>query len=186
VIDFEVAVDFVLAREGGYSNDSDDPGGETKYGISKRAHPNVDIANLTIEGAVSIYFHEYWKPLEHIEPSSMRFLVFDSGVQHGVARALRWYRDNPTYNDYLAYRIRFYTRLQTWLKYGRGWMNRIAELTQTVADFSEGRTVVSVLVDNRRWWDRILAAVEGRSGPVAYNLRPRTSGDGLKLDVDYA
>ena len=40
---FERAIDKTLAWEGGYVNDPKDPGGETKYGISKRAHPDVDI-----------------------------------------------------------------------------------------------------------------------------------------------
>ena len=39
---FERAIDKTLAWEGGYVNDPKDPGGETKYGISKRAHPDVD------------------------------------------------------------------------------------------------------------------------------------------------
>ena len=37
-------------------------GGETKYGISKRAHSNVDIKNLTVEDACAIYREDYWKP----------------------------------------------------------------------------------------------------------------------------
>ncbi len=31
----------VLEHEGGYVNDPDDAGGETKYGIAKRWYPNV-------------------------------------------------------------------------------------------------------------------------------------------------
>lgn len=34
---FEKAFSFVLKWEGVYTNDKDDPGGETKYGISKKA-----------------------------------------------------------------------------------------------------------------------------------------------------
>jgi lysozyme family protein len=49
--------------EGGYSNDPNDAGGETKYGIAKRWHPNIDIKNLTLEGAKQIYRLEYWNPM---------------------------------------------------------------------------------------------------------------------------
>ena len=35
---FDAAVSYVLKWEGGYSNDPDDPGGETNFGISKRAY----------------------------------------------------------------------------------------------------------------------------------------------------
>ncbi|KUM54726.1 glycosyl hydrolase 108 family protein [Rheinheimera sp. EpRS3] len=44
-IDFQHAVAFVLAREGGYVCHVDDPGGETNFGISKRAYPREDIIN---------------------------------------------------------------------------------------------------------------------------------------------
>jgi len=58
---FDVAVKTVLVNEGGYVNNPADPGGETKYGISKRAHPDVDIKNLTPQGAAEILRHEYWQ-----------------------------------------------------------------------------------------------------------------------------
>ena len=47
---FNHALALVLSLEG-IGNDSHDPGGETKYGISKRAYPDLDIANLTEEDA---------------------------------------------------------------------------------------------------------------------------------------
>ena len=42
---FPLALQFALKWEGGdkYTNDPIDPGGETKYGISKRAYPDIDI-----------------------------------------------------------------------------------------------------------------------------------------------
>lgn len=54
------AVTRVLADEGGYTNDPSDPGGETKYGISRRSYPDVDIPNLTREQAIAIYYRDYW------------------------------------------------------------------------------------------------------------------------------
>ena len=44
---FQRCVLFVLNEEGGYVNDPADPGGETNFGISMRAHPEVDIKALT-------------------------------------------------------------------------------------------------------------------------------------------
>ena len=44
---FKDAVDLVLLHEGGYVHDPKDKGGETNYGISKRAFPNEDIKALT-------------------------------------------------------------------------------------------------------------------------------------------
>lgn len=58
--DYQKAIDYVLRNEGGYVNDPDDPGGETKYGICKRDHPDVDIRNLTPDQADVIYRRQYW------------------------------------------------------------------------------------------------------------------------------
>jgi lysozyme family protein len=41
---FEDAFKVLIGHEGGYVNDPKDPGGETKYGISKRANPGEDSA----------------------------------------------------------------------------------------------------------------------------------------------
>src|SRR5690606_11925483 len=57
---FEQAIEVVLEHEGGYVNDPADPGGETKYGISKRAYPHLDIAGLTREQAIEIYRRDWW------------------------------------------------------------------------------------------------------------------------------
>jgi lysozyme family protein len=48
---FDKALSFVLSWEGGYSNDPDDPGGETNFGISKRSYPNENIKDMTKERA---------------------------------------------------------------------------------------------------------------------------------------
>ena len=55
----QVVLDDLIEREGGYVNDPDDPGGETKFGISKRAYPHLDIKNLTEEHAADIYYNDY-------------------------------------------------------------------------------------------------------------------------------
>ena len=51
----------VIGHEGGYVFDPDDAGGETIYGISKRAYPHLDIKELTLDDARKIYFEDYWK-----------------------------------------------------------------------------------------------------------------------------
>jgi lysozyme family protein len=52
----------IIIIEGGYDNDPDDDGGETKYGISKASYPQEDIKNLTIERAIEIYTRDIWNP----------------------------------------------------------------------------------------------------------------------------
>lgn len=55
---WEVGADM---KNGGYTNDPNDPGGETKWGISKRSYPQLDIRHLTLDQARGIYFDDYWQ-----------------------------------------------------------------------------------------------------------------------------
>jgi len=59
-LNFKKSIGVLLSIEGDYVNDPDDPGGETKYGISKRSYPNLDIKNLTIDSAIDIYYKDFW------------------------------------------------------------------------------------------------------------------------------
>ena len=84
---FEKAISFTLKYEGGYVNNPNDPGGETKYGISKRKYPDLDIKNLSIEQAKEIYYNDYWiKPniyrISKINPK-LAIAVFDTHVNTG-------------------------------------------------------------------------------------------------------
>ena len=45
---FDAAFKALIDHEGGYVNHPKDPGGETKFGISKRSYPTLDIAALTL------------------------------------------------------------------------------------------------------------------------------------------
>ena len=85
---FLIALTHVLQYEGGYSNDPRDSGGETNFGISKRAHPNVDIKNLTKETAGEIYQKQYWDPCKCSDlPPKIAVMVFDMAVNQGVTTA---------------------------------------------------------------------------------------------------
>lgn len=57
---FNIAVTELLKAEGGYTNDPADRGKETKFGISKRSYPQLDIANLTRDQAIAIYKRDFW------------------------------------------------------------------------------------------------------------------------------
>ncbi|MFA5049316.1 MAG: glycosyl hydrolase 108 family protein [Patescibacteria group bacterium] len=58
---FPQIFDYLLNIEGLYSDDPDDPGSETKYGISKASFPDEDIANLTKARAEYLYRKNYWE-----------------------------------------------------------------------------------------------------------------------------
>lgn len=87
--DFKVAVESLLLNEGGYVNDPTDPGGETKYGISKRSFPHLDIAALTELDAMNIYRHEFWK-FESVADQDVANKLLDMSVQFGLSRAVRF------------------------------------------------------------------------------------------------
>jgi lysozyme family protein len=85
---FDRAVALIIEKEGGYVNDPRDPGGETKFGISRRAYPALDIANLTVEQAASVYRRDYWDTCQCDGlPPDVAVLVFDCAVNQGVGAA---------------------------------------------------------------------------------------------------
>ena len=87
---FDEIIEVVLEHEGGYVNDPKDPGGETNYGIAKRSHPDVDIKNLTKEGAKEIYKEVYWdKNKVESLPEELWHIYFDMCVNQGKSRAVR-------------------------------------------------------------------------------------------------
>ena len=95
--DFERAFKKTMVLEGGgeYVDNPNDPGGETRWGISKRANPDVDIKNLTEEQAKEIYRERYWKPLDFTEQAGYGYVrvswkLFDIAVNQGVAVALKF------------------------------------------------------------------------------------------------
>lgn len=86
--DFDVAIRHVLKWEGGYSNNSKDPGGETNYGISKKSYPDVDIKHLTLEEAKQIYKRDYWK-FGGINDQPLATKALDFSVNLGASVAIR-------------------------------------------------------------------------------------------------
>ena len=84
---FEKAVEFTLRMEGELSKDKDDPGGLTKYGISKKQYPYLNIEELTLEEAIGIYYRDYWKKIKcdeicRVNPK-VAIIVFDTHVNTG-------------------------------------------------------------------------------------------------------
>ncbi len=89
---FGTAVEFVLEEEGNgiVSNDPQDPGGLTKWGISQRAYPGLNIRNLTREDAIAIYRKDYWNKCRCGEmPDPLAIVLFDTSVDQGVGHATR-------------------------------------------------------------------------------------------------
>lgn len=77
-------------KSGGYTNDPKDAGGETKWGISKRAHPQLNIKALTYSQAVDTYKTQYWNDLyDYILSDMLAFKLFDLGILVGPKKAIK-------------------------------------------------------------------------------------------------
>jgi lysozyme family protein len=86
--DFGDSITEVLLIEGGLNSDVRDNGGLTKYGISQRAYPMLDIRNLSITKAIDIYFEDYWvRGGCHRLHFAVQKMHFDACVNHGVGGA---------------------------------------------------------------------------------------------------
>ncbi|HOW47364.1 MAG TPA: glycosyl hydrolase 108 family protein [Rubrivivax sp.] len=148
---FDEAFEALIGHEGGYVNDPRDPGGETKYGISRRAYPGEDIAHLTLERAKQIYLRDYWAPAGcDAVPDALRMDLFDMAVNSGVKPAIRCLQSacGETQDGVLGprtiqaassmpparllarfngRRLAMLTDLPTWPAFGKGWARRIAD-----------------------------------------------------------
>ena len=87
----------IVAREGGYVNDPDDPGGATKYGVTIHTMrrlgldltgdgriTHADVKRLTREQAETIFVEHYWqRPRISALPDALQASVFDMYVNAG-------------------------------------------------------------------------------------------------------
>lgn len=149
---FSLAFDFLMKEEGGYVDDPYDPGGETKYGISKSQYPSVDIKNLTLEAAKNIYYRDYWlKAKCELMPFEIALSVFDFGVNSGLDDAIPVLQitmgvdvdgvigpetiaaiNKNKMLNYNTYRILYLVKLKKFDKYGRGWTGRVLRLVSFI------------------------------------------------------
>ena len=142
-------ISVIMAFEGGLVNDPLDPGGVTKYGISKRSYPNIDIVNLTVVQAQAIYFRDYWLPVNAAQlPKQLDLYVFDAAVNQGTHAALLMLQaacgvtqdgvmgagtlsaaKNCSPTKYLAERAMRYASNKQLDRFGVGWFTRLFNLT---------------------------------------------------------
>lgn len=149
-MNFDQAFERLIGNEGNYVWDPKDPGGETRFGVSKRSYPTVNIKTLTREGAKAIYLRDFWSPLGDAS-GAIKYQVFDFAVNGGLSVAIRklqlavgaaddghWGPHSTALlaametNDVLfrfnAARLRFYASLkpETRNRFLAGWVNRVA------------------------------------------------------------
>ena len=90
-MDIIKAFGLLMQQEGiSTTNIAGDKGGLTKFGISKASHPNVDIANLTLDQAKDIYLNDYWVPGQINKlPTALQYAHFSCAVNCGVGSAAK-------------------------------------------------------------------------------------------------
>ncbi|MCG1056092.1 glycoside hydrolase family 108 protein [Mycetohabitans sp. B5] len=149
---FDDAFDKLIGNEGGYSNNPQDPGGETMWGVTQRVARawgyTGPMRELPRETAKQIAKALYWDPL-HCDRYDARvaFQIFDANYNGG--HVVIWMQQaSDAFADgklgpktiaavqavdpelfimrFIAARLTYLTALQTWPSFGRGWARRIA------------------------------------------------------------
>lgn len=96
---FEAAMPHLFRHEGGYADHPSDPGGATKYGITRatlaawrgRSVSKSDVRRLARREAAAIYRARYWNAVRADDlPAGVDYCVFDAAVNSGPARAAKW------------------------------------------------------------------------------------------------
>lgn len=145
---FDECFEDVIGLEGGYVNDPVDPGGETKYGISKRAYPDEDIRELTLARAKELYRRDYWDKVKgDMLPTPLDAYVFDAAVNQGVPAAIKMLQKTLGVTQdgifgldtqrkaqsatkeqcamFMAERALRYYGTRNFDRFGRGWLKRL-------------------------------------------------------------
>ena len=148
---FNYYIERILDHEGHYVFHPNDPGGETKWGISKRTYPDLNIKGLTREQAIEIYRRDFWSQVADakLDPA-MAYQVLDSAINSGMGNTRRFLQRAVGVADdgilgpvslayiraadptdlvlrFLAERLEFMTKLTVWNTFGKGWARRIAQ-----------------------------------------------------------
>jgi len=135
IINFIIQLEVGPYKNGGYTNDPVDPGGETKWGISKRANPDVDIKNLTRDQAVEIYKKRYWKDEWEKLGFPLAVCMMDTAVNGGNG-PMMLEASGRNYIQFLQLRLLRYKTIiankPSQKKYENGWNNRIRDLRRFI------------------------------------------------------
>lgn len=152
-VTFESAVEFILQHEGGFVDDVHDPGRTTKFGISQRAYPNLDIRSLTKEQALHLYRKDYWERCSCDKlPPALALVLFDAAINQGPSAAIRMMQTAlgvradgvigsktieaaqqtgaKGITEFVARRMNNYGLHPSFSRYGLGWSRRLAQCHQ--------------------------------------------------------
>ncbi len=91
---FDRCLNVVFDAEGGFSNNPNDRGGPTNYGISEAFLESIGYGKtpeeITREDAKELYQEYFWAPVRGDDlPAPVALIVFDMAVNSGVKTAVR-------------------------------------------------------------------------------------------------
>lgn len=159
---------YVLNVEGGYLSPEKaklvgDSGGATNYGIAFNHNQGYlkkfgitlpkDMAKLTRDQALEIYFRKYWQPsqADELPDSKLALAYFDMVINAGQGGADKllgkleptfWHYEGDGKNvsffwsltvQYMLHRLMYYFDLRNWGTFGKGWFNRLIKISKALA-----------------------------------------------------
>lgn len=135
----------VLKWEGFISDDKNDKGGLTVWGISSRSHKDAvfEMKRLIEQGdkkeaydiAEHIYWNVYWLKMGcDKQPYPLNIVVFDTAVNMGRSRAKKLLDECFGWEDFLLLRLYTYSKFKQAKLYFRGWSNRVLDLYKTIKE----------------------------------------------------
>jgi lysozyme family protein len=151
-VNFDRSIPILLEEEGGLADNPHDPGGLTKFGISQRSYPHLDIRSLTPELAATIYARDFWAACGADRlPWPLCLFVFDHSVNAGRIASIKCLQRAAHVNDdgelgpkslaavaradlrhlcrqFNVERCRYYMSLSGFATFGLDWIGRVASV----------------------------------------------------------
>lgn len=155
---FDASLALVLQSEGGWVNNSNDPGGETNLGVTKSVweawvnHPVKTMKGLMPEMVAPLYKSKYWLACYAQQlPLGVDYAVFDAAVNMGPGRAIKLLQESlgcvpdgmigprtlqlidqkdplEVINAFSDRKTNFYESLSTFQEFGKGWLKRVEDV----------------------------------------------------------
>ena len=164
---FKECLGLVLKSEGGWVNNSQDPGGETNLGVTKRVweeyvgHPVKTLKNLTNDDVAPLYELKYWRAAYcEVLPRGLDFVVFSMAVNAGPGRSIKLLQSaigcvpdgviGPRTRGLISSsngadiikkfsdaRREYYKTLKVFPIFGKGWLARVDHEEATALDMAK-------------------------------------------------
>lgn len=162
-IDFKEALKFVLKWEGeSFTDDPDDFGGATKYGIIQRVYnpyrdekglPRQSVKFISMSEVEEIYNEKFWIAAGcNALASPLNIVVFDCAVNMGVSRARGFLaeskKDPVVFNNLRESKYHEFAKVKNQKKFLQGWMNRLNDLRAFIKNHNGVKAASFAVVSN--------------------------------------